>query len=75
MSKISKQTLYDIKCEAKKHLESFKGKSITDEDLVFAENLMVFGYLRAVNELETSPKQTRTMIENLAIIHSQGDNL
>lgn len=75
MSIISKQTLYDIQCEARKHLESFKGKNITDEELIFAENLMVFGYLRAVSELERTQKQSRTMIENLAIINSQGDNI
>ncbi len=71
MAEISKQTLWDIQKEAKKYLVSVKDKNITDADIIHAENLMVFGYHQALEELAIEQKERRANKENMAIINSE----
>ncbi|MBZ0200350.1 MAG: hypothetical protein K8H86_10810 [Ignavibacteriaceae bacterium] len=71
MAEISKQTLWDIRKEAREYLISLKGEHLTDEEIIHAENLMVFGYHWAMEELESELKGTNTQKENIAIINSQ----
>ena len=71
MAGITKETLYHIQNEVREYVTSIKGENITTEDLVFAENLMVFGYKLAKDELNIRNDESKITKENMAIINSQ----
>ncbi|MFO7447949.1 MAG: hypothetical protein R6W90_16420 [Ignavibacteriaceae bacterium] len=68
---ISKQILYEIQKEARHYIASVKGQNYTADDLVVAENLIVFGYLKAIEDIESNSKVTKAMKENTAVINSE----
>ena len=54
MAKINEEILMEIKETAKDYMLAVKGHHLTENDIMIAENLIMFGYLKAINEKEKS---------------------
>jgi len=50
MGKVSKNMIEEIEVIAKEYMTQVKGDNLTEFDLMVAENLVMFGYLRAKNQ-------------------------
>lgn len=73
MAVISKRTLNEIQLEAKQYLLSLKGNELTEEDVVAAENLIVFGYCRAMEDFGIKPDKQEFRTYSPPIINSKLD--
>lgn len=52
MGEVSLHIIEEIENIAKEYMTDVKGTNLTKADLMIAENLIMFGYLRAKNEIE-----------------------
>lgn len=50
MGRISIETMGAIKETALEYMKEVKGKELTDKDVMIAENLIMFGYIKALDE-------------------------
>jgi hypothetical protein len=73
MADVSIKTLREMQHEARKYLISVKGNKLSEIELIYAENLMVFGYKKAMEDLGWKQNKTKTSKENY-ILANQGDN-
>lgn len=63
MGKISRQTLHDIKETARDYMYAIKGHHLTENDVMIAENLIMFGYIRAKHEKDKTSNRTKNLKE------------
>lgn len=75
MAVIPKRTLNEIQLEAKQYLLSLKGNELTEEDVVAAENLIVFGYCRAMEDFGIKPDKQEFRKYSPPIINSKLDRI
>lgn len=54
MGRISLASMNAIKETAQEYMKEVKGKELTEEDIMIAENLIMFGYIKALEEKEKS---------------------
>jgi hypothetical protein len=54
MAAIDRETMQQIRLKAKEYMKFMKGRTITKEDIMIAENLIIFGYMKAKNEADRS---------------------
>lgn len=73
MATISREILREIQDEARIYMRAIKGDNISRDDIIAAENLMVFGYKRALDDRQKSLKETQTVKENMEAINSEWD--
>jgi uncharacterized Zn ribbon protein len=70
MASIKRHILLDLQNEARNYMKFLKGDKVTDDDIIIAENLMVFGYSRGLDEGKKIKEISMAVKENRAIINS-----
>jgi hypothetical protein len=63
MGKVSKNMIEEIEVIAKEYMTQVKGDNLTEFDLMVAENLVMFGYLRAKNQFIEMNKNIKKIDE------------
>jgi len=56
MAMITTEKLNELKNEAITYITANKGNDISKDDIIVAENLMVFGYIRGLEEIQNEKK-------------------
>jgi hypothetical protein len=64
MAKISREIIREIQKDAKTYMRALKGDGITRDDIMVAENLMVFGYRRGLGDREKNQNERNIVKEN-----------
>ena len=72
MADISMKTLHEMQIEARNYLSAVKGGDFDELELIYAENLMVFGYKKAMQELGLKQIKTKIAKENY-FLANQGE--
>lgn len=71
MSKIKTKILNELRRTATEHIAAMKGNKLKDEDIIIAENLVIFGYLKGLEERDKNQSEPYARRTNLAIISSE----
>ncbi|WKZ70102.1 MAG: hypothetical protein QY331_02385 [Melioribacteraceae bacterium] len=63
MGKVSKNMIEEIEVIAKEYMTQVKGDNLTEFDLMVAENLVMFGYLKAKKQFIEMNKNIKKIDE------------